>query len=77
MGNVDDGERHTSTREEGLVCEGDMGPCGKPAQRRPHLTAYESNTPENRPVLCNECFEGYAEYWKMMWDEYWSSQGVF
>lgn len=29
-----------------------------------------------RPILCNECWEEYAEYWKSMWDEYWNSQGV-
>lgn len=61
-----------------MICEGSNGPCGNPgASPRPHLTAYESNTTANRPILCDECFADYAEYWQMMWAEYYASQGIY
>lgn len=52
------------------------------AVARPSMTCYvdsEGKPTEElnpRPVLCEEHFEEYVEYWQEMWDEYRSSQGV-
>ena len=29
-----------------------------------------------RPILCDECWKEYQDYWNEMWAEYRSSQGV-
>jgi hypothetical protein len=58
-------------------CEGFQGRCENGgAIERPCMTAYADNSQNVKPVLCEECWEAYREYWQDMWDDWRSSQGV-
>lgn len=56
--------------------------CDAPAAIRHSMTCYvdenghatEAMNP--KPVLCEEHWEEYREYWQNMWDEYHSGLGV-
>lgn len=53
--------------------------CGLVSPRvlsRPCMTTYADESQNVRPVLCDQCWEGYQDYWLEMWAEYRSSQGV-
>lgn len=57
-------------------CEGFFGPCEATAvQWRPAQTCYPGGEKENPDhLLCDECAEEYFEYWKSMWDDYYSGR---
>lgn len=65
----------------GTICLGRRWPwkalscehCGIVSPRiisRPCMTAYHEDSLNVRPVLCDQCFEAYQDYWLEMWAEY-------
>ena len=70
----------TNTRhDEGLCEECETRGIFCFGTKTPAMTAYhwdgEGEDPNRDLVLCDECKECYREYWKGMWEEYYSSQG--
>jgi len=64
-----------------MQCER-QGCTNKNALQRVSMTCYinlEGVAAEElnpKPILCDECWEEYQDYWNEMWAEYRSSQGV-
>ncbi len=54
-----------------MRCEGFDGPCGAPlARARECRTRYANETQNVQPILCEDCYEAYTDYWDEKWDEY-------
>lgn len=69
-----------------MQCEGVMGKCERnDATKRKSMTLYEGEDvktdpvtlkqtliPDSGPVMCDDCYAAYVEYWSERWQEYYS-----
>lgn len=67
------GEKGTLVTKTGIgPCTGTHDPCTKMGKWQRQRTCY-ANDQSNWVCLCEECATENDEYWKSMWDDYYSS----
>lgn len=60
------------TKENPKHCEGFEGPCENTEAEWVRMNCQYQNERSNWRYMCEECAIVATEYWREMWDEYWS-----